>query len=235
MMSLMPESFSLLDRPTYGFQEVDDLLQLSPGTAKRWVDGYERHGRRYDPVVRSSSLGNDIVTWGEFVEARLLAEYRGAGVSMQRLRPAVMLLREEFGAYPLARARPLLDVEGRELVRAIQREVRLDAPLELVVVRNNQLLLASRSQRFVEAAEYSNDGERIVERLHPFPNLREVVIDPLRRAGQPVVRAVPTEVIAEQIRAGDSLATIAEAYDLESSQVEAAIRYELLRVGPRAA
>jgi len=50
-----------------------------------------------------------------------------------------------------------------------------------------------------------------------------------------VVRSVPTEVIAEQLRAGDSLTTIAEAYDLRPDQVEAAIRYELLRVAERAA
>ncbi len=62
-----------------------------------------------------------------------------------------------------------------------------------------------------------------------------VPVDPLRRSGRPVVRSVPTEVIAEQLRAGDSLTTIAEAYDLRPDQVEAAIRYELLRVAERAA
>jgi hypothetical protein len=42
----------------------------------------------------------------------LLAEFRTRGASMHRLRPAVVRLREE---YPLAHARPFLDVKGREL------------------------------------------------------------------------------------------------------------------------
>jgi uncharacterized protein (DUF433 family) len=236
MTSAMAVRPPLLERPTYAFPEVDDLLRLSPGTARRWIDGYERHGRAYDPVVRIEPTGDEIATWGEFVEARLLAEYRGAGVSMQRLRPAVMRLREEYGPFPLARAEPLLDVEGRELVRTIQDEVGLDAPLQLVVVRNEQLILASGTRRFVETVEYGENGDgRIVERLHPEADLKEVVFDPLRRSGRPVVRAVPTDVIAEQIRAGDSIAMVADAYELEASQVEAAIRFELLRTGRRAA
>jgi uncharacterized protein (DUF433 family) len=56
-----------------------------------------------------------------------------------------------------------------------------------------------------------------------------VIMDPLRQFGQPVVRSVPTEVIAEQVRAGDRLKMIAELYDLSLEEVEAAVRYELIR------
>jgi uncharacterized protein (DUF433 family) len=234
---------NLLDRPTYGLAEVDELLGLSPGTARRWIEGYERRRRFYDPVVREEPTGSEVVTWGEFVEARLLAEYRGAGVPIVRLRPAVQRLREVFGPYPLAHADPFLDVEGRELVQRVQEEVGLGrSPLRLVVVRNDQAMLTPRVERFVESADYGTDSllfqredGRVVERLFPLPHLRDVVFDPLVRSGRPVVRAVPTEVIAEQVRAGDSIATIAEAYELRPEQVEAAIRYELLKVPERAA
>jgi len=235
-MTAMQDPTELLERPTYGIPEVDDLLRLTPGTARRWIDGYQRGDRSYPPVVRTEPTGREIVTWGEFVEARLLAEYREAGVPLQRLRPAVLRLRYEFGTpYPLAHAAPFLDVAGRELVRRVQDDVGLASGLWLVVVRNAQTVLAPRSEKFVHSAEYGRDGHQVVERLHPMPDLKEVVFDPLRRSGRPVVRSVPTEVIAEQLRAGDSLATIAEAYDLRPDQVEAAIRYELLRVAERAA
>lgn len=231
----MDPLISLLDRPTYGMAEVDDLLGLRPGKARRWIDGYQREDRTYEPVVRPERTGSEVVTWGEFVEARLLAEYRNAGVPLQRLRPAVVRLREEFGRYPLAHAKPFLDVEGRELVRRVQAEVGLESALLLVVVRNDQAILAPKSERFVDSAEYSREGQRVVERLYPLPDLHEVMFDPLRRSGQPVVRSVPTEVIAEQVRAGDSVATIAQAYDLRPELVEAAIRYELVKVSERAA
>jgi uncharacterized protein (DUF433 family) len=46
---------SMLDRPVYGYAEVDRLLRLTPGTAKRWINGYQREGRWYEPVIRDTS------------------------------------------------------------------------------------------------------------------------------------------------------------------------------------
>src|ERR1700675_1890986 len=79
MMAGMGKVVDLLNRPTYGLAQVDRLLGLPGGTARRWIDGYERAGKRYPPVVRESSTGDAIATWGEFVETRLLSEYREAG------------------------------------------------------------------------------------------------------------------------------------------------------------
>jgi len=65
--------------------------------------------------------------------------------------------------------------------------------------------------------------------MNPLPDLTQVWIDPLRQFGEPVVRSVPTAIIAEQVRAGDEASTIAELYELSDEQVWQAIRYELLR------
>ena len=45
-------------------------------------------GSSYPPVVGPERSGAEIVTWGEFVETRLLSEYRSAGVPLLRMRPA---------------------------------------------------------------------------------------------------------------------------------------------------
>jgi hypothetical protein len=63
----------LLERPVYGMGQVDYLLGLTPGTARRWIDGSKRGGRGYAPLVRVEPTGEEIVTWGEFVETRLLS------------------------------------------------------------------------------------------------------------------------------------------------------------------
>lgn len=67
--------------------------------------------------------------------------------------------------------------------------------------------------------------------MRPVAGLSDVVIDPLRGFGEPVIadRGVRTEVIAELVRAGDSPDMIAELYELKRSEVNAAVRYELLR------
>lgn len=222
----------LLDRAIYSYADVDRLVGLHTGTARRWLEGYERAGRFYDPVLRSEPTDSDAVTWGEMVEARLLAEFRNRDVPVQRMRPAVVQLRKEFGPYPLAHAHPFLDVEGRELVRLVQEQVGLERQLQLVVVRNGQLVLAEVAERFRSAVEY-DDG--VAGRLKPDLRTPDVVMDPRRAFGQPAVRNVRTDSLAEDYRAGTSREELAELYDLSPGQIDAAIRFELIAGSERAA
>jgi len=221
-----------LDRAIYSFADVDRLVGLHAGTARRWLDGYERGGKFYQPVLREESTGSESVTWGEMVEARYLAEFRSKGVTVQRLRPAVGQLRKEFGRYPLAQAKPFLDVEGRELVQRVQQDVGLEASLRFVVVRSGQVMLTTASERFKAAAEYDAG---VVSRLRLDPRTPDVVMDPARTFGQPAIRNVRTEALAEGYRAGATREELADLYDLSPQQVDEALRFELITGSERAA
>jgi uncharacterized protein (DUF433 family) len=223
---------SLLDRAIYSYADVDRLAGLHAGTARRWLEGYTVSRRFYEPVLRPAPTGGDEVTWGEMVEARLLAEFRSRAVPVQRLRPAVVRLRKEFGRYPLAQARPLLDVEGRELVRLVQEEVGLERQLQLVVVRNGQAVLADNAERFRSAVEYEGD---VVGRIRPDIRVPAVVMDPRHSFGQPAIRNVRTDSLAEDYRAGAGRDELADLYDLSIVQVDEAIRFELIAGSERAA
>lgn len=222
---------ALLDRAIYSYADVDRLVGVHAGTARRWLEGYSRGGTFYPPVLRPEPTGADIVTWGEMVEARLLAEFRSRDVPVQRMRPAIIRLRAEFGPYPLAHARTLLDVEGRELVRYVEDEVGLDRRLRLVVVRNDQYVLTEMTERFRAAVEYE-DG--VVSRFRPEARTPDVLMDAQRAFGQPAVRNVRTETIAEAYRAGTGRDEIADLFDLTNEQVDAALRFEMI-VGDQAA
>lgn len=217
---------SLLDRPVYSHADVDRHLGLHAGTARRWLNGYRRGSRDYGPVLREEPITKDAVTWGEFVETRLLSEFRDRGATVQSMRPAVLRLRAEFGRYPLALARPFLEVEGRELVRRIQDEVDLPPELRFVVVRSGQGQISTAVNRFVKAVEF-DEGSAV--RVRPAGADSLVVVDPNRQAGRPVVRSVPTDVVLEQFNAGVSVAEIAELWELSTGEVESALRFELRR------
>ena len=74
------------------------------------------------------------------MEVRLISEYRRQGVSVFRMRPAIMLLRDVFGTdYPLATAQPLMSAEGRDLVLRVQEETNLRPSLRFVV-RTGQIV-----------------------------------------------------------------------------------------------
>jgi uncharacterized protein (DUF433 family) len=232
MMPCMGNVIELLDRPTYGLAQIDSLLGLQAGTARRWIDGYRRGGKLYEPVVREHSTGEEIATWGEFIETRLLAEYRDAGVPLIRMRPAVEALRSELKTrYPLASARMWLRPEGRDLVRVVEEKVGLDSHLALVVVATGQMLAWSpQADRFRSAIEWTGQNDDAEpRRLRPVAGINDVVVDPLLGFGEPVVRGVRTEIIRELVQAGESQDAIAEVYELPRESVEAAVRYELLR------
>lgn len=218
-------ALSLLDHAIYSYADVDRLVGLHAGTARRWMDGYIREGKFYEPVLREERTDSDVVTWGEMVEARLLAEFRRRRVTVQRMRPAIVLLRKEFGRYPLAHARPFLDVEGRELVRVVQEQVNLERELQLVVIRSGQLLLSDPTGRFFSAVSYTDD---VATSMLAHAGAPGVLMDPNHAFGQPAVRNVRTDSLAEEFRAGSSYEELADLYDLTSEQVQAAIRFELI-------
>ena len=217
----MGDVITLLDRDVYSMNQVDRLLDLSSGTAARWIDGYSRRDRRYEPLVRVASTASEIVTWGEFVEARLISEYRRQGVSVFRMRPAITALREQFGTlYPLAAAQPFVSTEGRELVLKVQQETNLQPSLRLVV-RNGQVITPSiEVRRFRQAADY--DGDTVSR----FRIAQNVVIDPEYASGEPTIsgRRLRVATLVEALAAGEQPEAVAEMWDITPEAVEDAVR-----------
>ena len=213
---------TMLERPIYGIGQAAALLGLRQDKVRGWLDGYERSGVLYPPVIRDSRTGNDVVTWGEFVELGYLREYRRARVSLQHIRPVTDRLRQEFGVrYPLAHARPY--VYDHQLVLKIQEEAGLDASLAIVIRSGQQLVLSPAAESYLQKVEFSDD---VVARLRPAGKTSPVVIDPEFAFGRPSIRGVATERIAELYRGGDSPDFLAESYELPIEHVRAAIAYE---------
>jgi hypothetical protein len=53
---------SLPHRPIYTYPQVDRLLGVTSGTARRWVNGYQRGRRAYEPIIRWTSDGSAAAT-----------------------------------------------------------------------------------------------------------------------------------------------------------------------------
>jgi uncharacterized protein (DUF433 family) len=225
MVHVATRPVSILDRPVYGVSEAAALLGLRPDRARAWLDGYMRLGVAYPPVIRVRPTGDEIVTWGEFVELGYLREYRRKGVPLQRLRPVIDELRREFDTpYPLATARPY--VVDKELVLEIQEKADLPQAIAIVMRSGQQILLAEDASRFVRKVEFHSPERGEVTRLRPAGPASPVVIDPLVRFGRPSVDGVSSERLWELSDAGETFAEIAEGYDLPEERVRAAIAYE---------
>lgn len=220
---------TVLDRELYDEALAARVLGVPRATLHYWLEGGERGGRSYAPVLRPAATGSGVVTWGERFDARYLKQYRRAHrVPMQRLRAFVEHLRDELGVpYPLAHARPWVG-PGRRLFVAAQERAGL--PLELwgvlVEPRTGVALLLPPAAGFLERVEFSEGAEGLAVRLRPDGRDSEVVIDPEVRFGSPTVRGIPTETIAEQVRAGDSVEGVASDFGLDLGTVLDALHFE---------
>lgn len=216
---------TILSQPTYGLTEAARLLRVAPSTLRWWLEGSERDGRHYLPVLREKPAGSSILTWGEFIEAGYLREYR-RDLPLQRLRPLIEALRAELEvSYPLATAQPMTD--GRQLVWNLQ--VELDLPEELwMVVGGRQLLLGSAADAFFKRIEFDPITLEAL-RYTVMEADSPVVVDPTRSFGLPTIRGARTESIAELVMAGEPpevVAGIYEDYGISESDVFTAVRFE---------
>ena len=222
---------AVLDRTLYSMQEAAWLLDVPTATLRNWIDGYERRGKRYPPVVREEPTGVDVVTWGEFVEASYLAEFRRKhNVPLQHIRPVVDGLRQHYGTpYPLAHFKPF--AADRELVFDLQEDAGLAPRLQLLVYRSGQLMFSDPTESYLRKVEFEPGGSEAAMRIRPDGRESPVFIDPQVAFGIPVVRSTRTENLFELFEAGDSIMMIAANYDLPREHVEAAIRFEARRLG----
>lgn len=219
------EEAHVLDLPLYSITEAGRLLGVRPVTLRRWLEGYEARGVAHAPIIRPEPTGSDAVTWGEFVEAGFLREYR-KGVSLQRLRPLVDEMRKRFQvSYPLAHFKPAIEPSQRDWVLELQLITGIPDELALVQWRNQQLMWSDVAASFLHKVEF-DPLDAVARRMFPMGKDVPVVIDPQQSFGVPQVRGVRTEVIAELVAAGESSQAVARMWGMDEQEVDAAVDWE---------
>ncbi len=218
-------SVTTLDRPLYSIGEAAQFLSLPSSTLRRWLEGVTVEGVFYPPVIRPEPTGGDSVTWGEFVEAGFLREYRHRGVPLQDMRPFIDRARARLGApYPLAHMKPL--IEDKRLVYDLQREADLPEGLYLVRAEGDQevLQLQPPVEEFILKVEFTPAGQ--VGRFKPLGKDSPLAIDPEVSFGIPQIHGVRAENVAESVEAGEEISEVADDWGLSESEVAAAVQWQ---------
>jgi len=222
-------SVAVLDQEMYTEPEAARLLGVPPTTLHYWLEGGERRGKLYEPIIRQARKGGHVaVTWAEFVECAWLRQYRRERqVPMKELREFITLLRDKLGVpYPLAHSRAFAH-EGKLMIVEAQQAAGLDPEFYLVAPVGRQMLLTAPGEEYHERLSYV-DEIAAAWRPHDDPK-SSVLIRPDIRFGRPAVSGISTDVLFEQVDSGASITEVAEDFGISVSDVRWAVSYESAR------
>lgn len=215
---------SILDREVYSEAEAARLLRIPPSTLHYWLEGGQRQGKQYKPIIRVQPRGTRTVAWAEFIEAGLLRQYRNLAIPMAELRAFIQILRAELGVpYPLAHERPF--ASGKKLVQEAQVAANLRPEYHLVYATvGGQLMLTPTSAEFLHRVTWEGG---VAAGWRPDANPQSPVrILPDVRFGRPSIKGISTETIWEQDESGVEAEELAKVYQLGLGDVRWALAYE---------
>lgn len=225
MIDLTDYDYERLTRPLYGYAEADRLAGVTPGTSSRWLKGYvyrdERGANTRQPPVTPTDGWQEAVSFTDLIEVVAIGKLREHNLSLPKIHELVRYCREV-----LKKPRPLVT----ETFRTDGREIFIEAGegrLLEVGKRGGQQVWDEVLAPFLNAIDYHHE---FAWRWWPLGREAEVVVDPDYGFGMPVITGsgVRTEIIAERHRAGDASEDIAYDFGVGTSQINDALRYELL-------
>lgn len=216
--------------PAYGIREAAHYLRIPESTLRSWILGrYYPTGagkKFFEPLIRTPHPNRPVLSFVNLVEVHVLdAIRRQHEISLGNIRRALDYLARHFRSkHPLANHH--FETDGIDLF--IERYGRL-----INISQAGQLALRSLLQAHLRRIERDTAGLPI--RLYPFTRKRDpeepkfVVIDPYVCFGRPVLvgTGIPTDVIAERYKAGESIDELAKDYGRSRLEIEEAIRCEL--------
>jgi uncharacterized protein (DUF433 family) len=219
--------------PAYTFTEAAHYLRIPVATLHAWCAGqdyrWKGQPRRFRRVIDLDGTGRDGLSFLNLVEAHVLS-----GLRRQHHIPLPKIRRTlDWVAQQLKITRPL--AEARFATDGINLYVEHIAQL-IDVDKGGQLAMRAVIETYLRRVERDPRGVPI--KLYPFTHKepmahsdRAVVIDPAVAFGRPVLAGtrVPTAILADRFKAGDSLKDLADDYRTTPQAIEEALRCELDR------
>lgn len=213
----------------YSVTEASRLTRVSPSRIRRWLRGYRyrvKHGTRESPPVWQGDFspieGSAALSFSDLIEIRLVAQFLSAGVSWRTMRKA----RAE-AVELVASTHPFCTQQFcTNGSKVFLRTDRGESDERLVELLAKQRYFLDIVEPLLVQLDFSQ-GERLL-RWWPMGHDRQVVLDPARSFGRPIIEreGVPTFFLASAAAASESLSTVCEWYDVPESAVTDAVEFE---------
>lgn len=212
--------------PTYAVGEAARLVGIDRGTVSAWHYGYPSPRGGRTPEVLSERGRGTPLSYLQLVEVAFVATLRRLGVSLRKIRVAREYLATRFQAeYPFAQLQ--LKTDGTEVLKDLgDSEASLVRTL-LVPSRHGQLVWAEPIQDRIREFDY-DEVRRLAVRWFPRGRGVPVVVDPQIAFGAPILvdSKLPTWVVGERLKAGESIEEIEQDFGISEAAIRHAIEFE---------
>jgi uncharacterized protein (DUF433 family) len=210
--------------PAYSFREVALSIGVPTSTVRAWSIGQSN----FRSLLHLPA--DDALSFFNLIEMQVIAELRREHkVSMPRIRAALRFLADHVPVrHPLVEKE--LSVTPNQRVYIVHEARYIDItsggqwPLDAVVLR--LLRRVTRGRKGI----VSFFPRVAVPKKVPIDadEYAPIVVDPEICFGRPVIAGtgIPTDVIADRRRGGDSVKSLAEDYDLAEDKIAAALAFE---------
>lgn len=222
--------------PIYTLDEAAHILWLPPSTLKAWTMGQKWHEqpsgrlRRFVPlIIPPESNESATLSFTNLIEAHVLQAIRRVHkVKMSKVREAMTELRREFESrHPLAEID--LYTEGKNIIVLYGGYTNMS--------HGKQMEMNEVISLYLKRVE--RDEDKLI-RFYPFfqeprvkgPGIEDqpkiISVNPFVSFGRTVIADtnIRTEAIAERFFAGDSIDELSRDFELDKSNIEAAVRFE---------
>jgi uncharacterized protein (DUF433 family) len=220
---------TLIGTGIYSIPEAARLTRIPPARIRRWVAGYAfgtRSKRRLSPPVVRAQLpvleGQVALGFLDLLEVRFVDAFRTAGVGWKAIRLAHERARELFETQNPFSTKAFR-TDGRRIFADVVHDAGEEGLLDLV---SNEWAFGKILKPYLYEGLEFVDEQAI--RWWPMGLRRQVVLDPKRSFGQPVVdrEGVPTAVLAGAYAAEESIEAVSRWYEVEPSSVRDAVEFE---------
>ncbi len=204
----------------YTIPDIASILRLSPAKVRRWMKEYwnEKFSDNGKTTFTNGTGKEQITNFYTLIEFYTFYQLRLLGVSSFRINKAHEVLANLHKTkYPFAKSNILTDGKKVFFSGEIGEIIHADKSLQINI---KEIL-----EPFCRSIDF--DVNSLATRFYPLGKNHEVIVDPNRQFGQPIIgdTNILTETVFDLYQAGEPIKVIANIFELTSKQVNDAIDF----------
>jgi len=214
----------------YSLTTAAKILRMNPRKVRRWIKGYtyQKNMEYYSskPLIKTEfeyDPDDAIISFLDLAELLFIKTFIQYGISIQKIRKAAIVASDLLNtSHPFAIRKMFTD--GKSIFAKIAQKEN-DASLLDLINKQYQFdkIIEPTLYKCIDFDKYNN-----AERWWPQGKNGDIVLDPSRNMGQPILNKynVRTELIYELHKTGHSINEISDWYELDNNAIKTAIGFE---------